>query len=106
MRVLRFHGYSDDTFGEYGVMDLDWDNCASGKPITFKVTAGKESLYVTGQYNRLGNGCWDVSVTQVREGDNPTFPIRVFFEVYSTVVEIEVPDDFIVEHVDEKEFAV
>ena len=30
---LRFEGYSDDTFGEYGVTNDDYDNSASGKPI-------------------------------------------------------------------------
>lgn len=33
MHTLKFHGYSDDTFGEYGVTNQDCDNCASGMPI-------------------------------------------------------------------------
>ena len=102
MKTLRFSGYSDDTFGEW-TTGIDWDNCASGKPITFKVTAGKEALYVTGQYDRMRNGCWDVSVSQVEEDNMPSFPMRVFFEAYSAGLEIDVPDDAAVEHMDEKE---
>ncbi len=33
MRKLRFEGYSDDTFGEYGLTGDDVDNCASLEPI-------------------------------------------------------------------------
>ena len=29
MRILKFHGYSDDTFGEYGETGQDVDNCGS-----------------------------------------------------------------------------
>lgn len=103
MKTLRFSGSSDDTFGEW-TTGVDWDNCASGKPITFKVTAGGHSLYVTGQYSRLRNACWDVSVCRVREGDScPAFSIRASFEAYSTVLEMDVPDDVRVIHMDEGE---
>lgn len=29
MRMLKFEGYSDDTFGEYGVTNQDVDNCGA-----------------------------------------------------------------------------
>ena len=103
MKTLRFSGYSDDTFGEW-TTGIDYDNCASGKPITFKVTAGRKAVYVTGQYNRKLCGCWDVAVSQVEEGNYPDFPMQISFEAYTAVLEMEVPDETIVEHIDEKEF--
>lgn len=29
MHILKFHGYSDDTFGEYGETGQDVDNCGT-----------------------------------------------------------------------------
>ncbi len=37
MPILRFEGYSDDTFGEVAHFKDDYDNCASGKPIEYLV---------------------------------------------------------------------
>jgi hypothetical protein len=34
MPTLRFEGYSDDTFGEYGHTNDDYDNCASSSTAT------------------------------------------------------------------------
>lgn len=34
MRTLKFHGYGDDTFGEYGVTGQDCDNCANESPFS------------------------------------------------------------------------
>ena len=33
MHKLCFYGYSDDTFGEYGVTGDDVDNCGTHEPI-------------------------------------------------------------------------
>lgn len=41
MRTLRFEGYGDDTFGEYGLTRDDVDNCASGTPIQCVVDCGE-----------------------------------------------------------------
>ena len=41
MRTLKFHGYGDDTFGEYGVTNQDCDNCANEKPIQCIVDCGQ-----------------------------------------------------------------
>lgn len=37
MPILRFEGYSDDTFGEVAHFKDDYDNCASGKQIEYLV---------------------------------------------------------------------
>ena len=48
MKTLKFMGYSDDTFGEYGVTNDDIDNCGSGDPIQCVIEAGDTALIVTG----------------------------------------------------------
>ena len=46
MPILRFEGYSDDTFGEIAHTKDDYDNCASGAPIEYLVARKKRfSLY-------------------------------------------------------------
>jgi hypothetical protein len=53
MKTLRFEGYSDDTFGEYAVTRDDYDNCASGEPVEFLITAPslpEAGMVVTGQH--------------------------------------------------------
>lgn len=39
MKTLKFMGYSDDTFGEYGVTNEDVDNCGRGNPIQCVINA-------------------------------------------------------------------
>lgn len=70
MKTLRFYGYGDDTFGEYGITGQDCDNCANGEPIQCIVDCGEFGrVVVVGQYNNasLNNGCWLVGVAQVSE---------------------------------------
>lgn len=72
MQTLKFHGYSDDTFGEYGVTNQDYDNCASGKPIQCIVDCGERGrVMVVGQYSdvSMDSGCWLVGLTKVGEED-------------------------------------
>jgi hypothetical protein len=102
MKTLRFEGHSDDTFGEYGVYDEDHDNCADGEPITFRVSAGIEGLYVIGQYagKAWPGGVWMIGVAQLDEDvPLPTWSMR--FETsgsqYSPVLVIEAPDSVVVE---------
>lgn len=73
MRKLRFEGYSDDTFGEYGLTGDDVDNCASMNPIQCVVDCGEFGrLMVIGQYSKLScdNGCWMIGVSKVDEYDD------------------------------------
>lgn len=72
MQTLKFHGYSDDTFGEYGVTNQDCDNCASGKLIQCVVDCGERGrIMVVGQYSdvSMDSGCWLVGLTKVDEDD-------------------------------------
>ena len=64
MKTLRFQGYSDDTFGEYGVTNQDVDNCGSCKPIQCLITAGTASLLVVGHYtaSHINGGCWVIGI--------------------------------------------
>lgn len=96
MKKLMFCGYSDDTFGEI-ITGIDFDNCANGKPITFKVSAGGDCVFVTGRYR--DNGCWEIGVCQAEENNVPWFPMKMRFENYSAILEMEVPDFAEIEHV-------
>lgn len=40
MHRLCFYGYSDDTFGEYGVTGDDIDNCGNCEPIQCVIDCG------------------------------------------------------------------
>ena len=95
MKQLIFHGYSDDTFGEYGVFRDDYDNCASGSPIRFVVEAGGNRLLVSGQYSPTNSGCWSIAVEPLNEDNMPNW--KMYFDKsdcsYSPALCIEVPDD-------------
>ena len=76
MKELRFTGYSDDTFGWEPGGD-DYDNCASGDHIVWRVAAGDDSLLVWGQYapHDLGGG-WLVGISPDDDGLGEGKPIR------------------------------
>ena len=110
MKLLRFSGYSDDTFGEYGVTNEDYDNCASGKPIAFKVwsASAQDGLVVVGQYCPGPCTGWLIGVARADEDDDkylPAWPMR--FErgdrSYAPTLVIEAPDDASVEHLPDRE---
>lgn len=106
MKVMKFGGYSDDTFGEVTPAGDDYDNCASGRPIRWLISSDAEgaSLIVVGQYGQIeGSGGWLVGVCSHDPlGDDipiPAWPMR--FEPpcghgarpYTPVLIIEAPDD-------------
>lgn len=69
MVTLKFHGYSDDTFGEFGLTKQTVDNCANGKPIQCMVDCkDKGRVMVIGHY--CWNGVWVTGVTKVDERDD------------------------------------
>ena len=94
MKTLKFRGYGDDTFGEYNITGTDVDNCASCNPIQCVIMAEGTKLVVIGQYARFRNCCWDIGVSLLDEENVPNWNMRISFEDYSTVFEIDVPDDF------------
>jgi hypothetical protein len=113
MKTLRFEGSSDDTFGEMTTRE-DYDNCASGEPIIFKVfsKAADEGFYVVGQYCPGPLTGWMIGVGRHHEDDDahmPAWPMRIEQSLgkhptpYSPTLIIEAPDDVTVEHVEEDE---
>lgn len=94
MKKLKFQGYSDDTFGEYKETGIDFDNCASGSPIRFRLDSSEGSMLVVGQYARLGTPCWVIGIGQVDEDVLiPDWEMRFSSEGYTTVLTMTVPDD-------------
>ena len=107
MKTLWFEGSSDDTFGLTRCGDDtshcdDYDNCASGKPIEWRVWSPEtdDSLIVTGQYAPGTSEGWLIGIAPAPHVDGeehniPTWPIR--FErgsrEYSPRLVIEAPND-------------
>ena len=85
MPTLRFEGYSDDTFGEVLHTKDDYDNCASGEPIQYLVSADAYEIVVTGQFCPGHSGSWLIGVAnydpECLDRDLPPWPIR--FEAQS-----------------------
>ena len=100
MKTLRFEGCSDNTFGEYGVTNEDYDNCAACTPIQCIVDCGGHGrVMVIGQYSRIScnNGCWMTGISKVEEGDIlPLWNYRLEQGEcpYSPALKMDVPDDF------------
>lgn len=92
--TLRFEGYSDDTFGEYGQTNIDYS--ASGKPIEFLVRQGDEAVVVVGQYCPGNCGGWLVGVASYDpEGNDvplPSWPMRLVpgERPYTSALEVDV----------------
>lgn len=62
MPVLMFEGHSDDLFCESNHFHLEHDNCGTGKPIEYLVTADGLGIVVTGQYLPNNSGSWMIGV--------------------------------------------
>ena len=111
MPVLKFEGYSDDTFGEYEHTKDDYDCCANGSMIVFRVEADSEGLHVCGQYSgpkwpKECPGCWIVGVQPLDEDVSlPSWPMR--FENgdsgYSPRLVIDAPDGVTVKCLNRKQ---
>lgn len=72
MKTFIFEGHSDDTFGEYGVTNDDYDNCASGRPIQFSlIQPDKSGIIVTGIYcNSINRGeGWMIGIENLSEAN-------------------------------------
>lgn len=107
-KTLRFEGHSDDTFGEYGVTNDDYDNCASGKPIEYVITSPSSpgvGLVVTGQHCPGSSHSWLIGVASYDPEFNdyalPAWPARFVPDLRraagqrNPVLEIDVPSDFV-----------
>jgi len=96
VKQLKFHGYSDDTFGEYGVTMDDYDNCASGSPIQWLVESPSQhtAFVVVGRYDEDTDGVWEVGIRQYAEGTAiPQWPMRFEHDEHSAILLIDCPDD-------------
>jgi hypothetical protein len=77
MPTLRFEGYSDDTFGEYGHTNDDYDNCASGEPIEYLVQDSVTGIgvVVTGQHCPGNSTGWMIGLANYDpQGNDLRFP--------------------------------
>ena len=112
MKTLRFAGYSDDTFGEVGVTREDFDNCASGDPIRFLVTAKgvPGGVVVVGQYAPEPCGGWLIGVAPY-DPDHEDLPmppwpmtLRPCADTpYSPELIMEVPETFLLRCLETRE---
>lgn len=105
-KMLRFEGYSDDTFGEALATREDYDNCASGEQIVFKVWSEgeKDGLFVVGHYCPGPLTGWMVGIGRLNEDDDkpiPAWEMRFHHSdaPYSPALAILAPDDVTVTHV-------
>jgi hypothetical protein len=109
MKLLRFEGYSDDTFACTGPgIDVDFDTCASGAPVYMRVEALNESMIVCGQYAPGPVAGWIIGVgPDDGETDDKPIPTWRVCTVrsgrdYSPLLLIEAPDDVKVSLIDHK----
>lgn len=98
MKLYIFEGYSDDTFGEGHVTNIDYDDCASGSVIEHTLTRPNgEGVLITGQY--LKSGCWHIGVSLLHD-DKPLNAEEWRFRLspqttYHNRLEVVAPDDTI-----------
>ena len=110
MKELKFAGSSDDTFGVYGDIEMDYDNCANGKPIEFLISNSEYSILVIGQYapNNYYAG-QQISVCnydpELNDKSFPDWEIKIQQDSYSNynpVLIILTPDDVQIECLQER----
>lgn len=107
MKTLRFEGHSDDTFGEMGIDGTDYDNCSSGEPIVFSVTAENEGqtdgVLVYGMYANevMPKGsprAWMVGIQNLEDDQQlPEWNFRIVQGEdcdYSPTLLMDVPDNY------------
>ena len=112
MRTLKFYGASDDLFEIEGARGDEPDEiCLCDRPVTVslklepppydggpEVGIVPEGLHVTGLYApNDATACWMIGIAPLDEGlDMPGWPMRWRFDGYTTVLEIDAPDDVVV----------
>ena len=100
MPTLRFEGNSDDTFGEYGFTNDDYDNCASGEPIEYLVNDSTHGLgvVVTGQYcPGKYSVYWLIGVANYQpDKPFPNWPMRFDPDGDCNALVIEAPEGVVV----------
>lgn len=96
MRTLKFYGASDDLFEIEGTTREEPDEIGCyGHGATVRVsTPEKEGLFVTAEYALCGEATWMIGISILDEDVSlPNWPMRWSAAGYSTVLEIDVPDE-------------
>lgn len=94
--TITFEGMSDDTFGWTGFgpgLGDDHDDCGALSVRSFQISHKSLALIVTGVYG-AGAPTWSVGIAPVDDNEPlPPWPMKWRFEGYSTILEIECPED-------------
>ena len=82
-----FEGYSDDTFGEYAISMDDYDNCANGTPIRYKLELEDGSgLLIVGIYadghpadpnSQISGDGWAIAISTLDRSKPVDWPISM-----------------------------
>jgi hypothetical protein len=84
-------GGSDDTFGIYGALTLDDDDCARGTTRELALMQPDGSgLIIRGKYGALEAGVWLISVAPLDEDKPFKHPITVEQDGYTMVLRFKV----------------
>lgn len=87
---VQVRGYSDDTFGVYGAVDFDHDDCASGSTREFKfIYPDGSGVLVRGRHCSHGAG-WLLSVAPIDEDTSFGRAIRMVQDGYTMVANFHV----------------
>ncbi|MEP3477987.1 MAG: hypothetical protein ABJZ55_01955 [Fuerstiella sp.] len=108
MQKLKFEGYSDDTFGEYSHFNVDYDNCADGSVIAWRLTERKSmdsdddvsGMIVCGQYSGSSwpdgmESTWLIGIQPIEDLPLPPWALQFGRDDYWTSLEIDVPDEVV-----------
>lgn len=102
MKLLKFEGFSDDTFACEGPgIDVDRDNGGNGEPVHMLVEASDGALIVTGQYGAGQSSGWLIGVAPPPDDDTSndrpippwTITIARGRAPYSPALVISAPND-------------
>ena len=92
-----FEGYSDDTFGEYGITNIDHDDCGNSTLREFTVARPSgEGVSITGIY--CDNGMWNIGMAVLDEEKPLNADWYIYFEpneerAYHNRLVVVAPDD-------------
>lgn len=92
-----FEGYSDDTFGEYGITNIDHDDCGNSTLREFTVTRPSgEGVSITGVYG--DNGMWNIGMALIDAEKPLNADWYIYFEpneeaAYRNRLVVVAPDD-------------
>jgi hypothetical protein len=98
MKQFKFESYSDDTFGEYGITDDDFNSCADDTPISYKLsTPDGTGIIVTGRFSPDTDvsGCWEIGVHAIDDEKPVDWKISMNLaqKAYRNQLIVIAPDD-------------